>query len=94
MVVKRGIYQLPLSEGLAESHRSAVHQHAALLSHLTVAALGPARRGGGQSHQSERTPASQDESQPSHPPDAGVQLSRQVGVKVVAQHSVFAVQLR
>lgn len=44
-VVKHGIYQLPLSKGLAESHRSAVHQHAALLSHLTVTALRPVRRG-------------------------------------------------
>lgn len=34
-----GSYQLALSEGLAESRRSAVHQHAALLSHLAVAAL-------------------------------------------------------
>lgn len=41
-VVRHGSYQLSLSEGLAESHRSAMHQHTALLSHLAVTALRPA----------------------------------------------------
>lgn len=43
-VVKHGSYQLSLSEGLAESHRSAMHQYTALFSHFTVAALRPVRR--------------------------------------------------
>lgn len=41
-VVRHGSYQLSLSKGLAESHRSAMHQHTALLSHLAVTALRPA----------------------------------------------------
>lgn len=40
--VRLGSYQLSLSEGLAEGHRSAMHQHTALLSHLAVTALRPA----------------------------------------------------
>lgn len=44
-VVKHGIYQLSLSKGLTESHRSAMHQYTTLLSHLTVTALRPVRRG-------------------------------------------------
>lgn len=40
-VVEHGSYQLALSKGLAESHRSAMHQHAALLAHLAVTALRP-----------------------------------------------------
>lgn len=40
-VVKHGSYQLTLSEGLAESDRSAMHQYATLLSNLTVATLRP-----------------------------------------------------
>lgn len=40
-VVKHGSYQLALSEGLAESDRSAMHQDATLLSNLTVATLRP-----------------------------------------------------
>lgn len=44
-VVKHGIYQLSLSKGLTESDRSAMHQYTTLLSHLTVTALRPVRRG-------------------------------------------------
>lgn len=43
-VVKHGSYQFPLSEGLTESDRSAMHQYTTLLSHLTVTALRPERR--------------------------------------------------
>lgn len=46
-VVKYGSYQLSLSEGLTESHGSAMHQYTTLLPHLTVTALRPERRGEG-----------------------------------------------
>lgn len=105
-VVKHGSYQVSLSKGLTESHSSAMHQYTTLLAHLTVTALRPVRTGekselehgqkvSREEHRrcSDRTLRLQEESQPFHLPDARVQLSLEVGVKVIAQHGVFTMEL-
>lgn len=72
-----------------------MHEDPTLLPHCTVGALRPVRRG----QRVTKTPApmemqrSEEELQPVHLPDAGVQLSQEVGVKVVTQHGVPGVQL-
>lgn len=88
-------YQLSLSKGFTEGHGSSMHEDPTLLPHCTVGAFRPVRRG----QRVTRGPGpmkmqqSEEELPPVHLPDAGVQLSQEVGVKVVTQYGVLGVEL-
>lgn len=94
-MLKHGFYQLSLSKGFTEGHGSSVHEDPTLLPHCTVGALRPAKTG----EPVTKTPASmkmqrsEEALRPAHLPDTRVQLSQEVGVKVVTQNGVLGVEI-
>lgn len=94
-MVKHRFYQLSLSKGFTEGHSSSMHEDPTLFTHCTVGALRPVRRGQPvtKSRAPMRMQRSEEELRPVHLPDAGVQLSQEVGVKVVTQHGMLGVEL-